>query len=328
MHTAIRTLMLVWACVLPCRERLFADDLPVITAENVGRLEKISEFAAALWRIERGPKPRQMIFTYFRNQRFDVVSDADFGIVQSHLKEEPPLNGVLAHDGRIVKWGNSGRNIVLQDPAQNLVLTLDAETEHAGAALSPDGKLIVTGGYGGPVKLWTRDGTLRHTLNPGKDGGLTPVFSPDGKTLAVGNRNDQTRLFDVATGKRLRNLPWRSTQELAFHPDGKSIAVAYVDGDIGLWEVATGKLHRSAESGGKEVYTLDWSSQGDLLVTAGREGPLGVWDAKTLQSAARFDAPQHVMQVRFTTDGTRLLSCTDERDKNDCRVAVWGVRAE
>src|SRR3712207_7114215 len=60
----------------------------------------------------------------------------------------------------------------------------------------------------------------RSTLFP-----YTTLFrSPDGAKLAVSNRNHETQVFEVATGKLLHKFDKRMTQDVAFRPDGKVIA--------------------------------------------------------------------------------------------------------
>ena len=158
--------------------------------------------------------------------------------------------------------------------------------------------------------------------------GLTPAFSPDGKFIAVGNRNNTTRLFETSTGKLLHNLPQKMSQELAFSPDGKVLAVAYVDGSIVLWNVATGELKHSAATGAQEVYTLDWSPSGDVLVTAGRLGKIVLWDAQKLKPLKELDAPEWVICVRFSKDGCRLFTAGGSEDsgKGDRKLTAWEVR--
>ncbi len=155
---------------------------------------------------------------------------------------------------------------------------------------------------------------------------MRPVFSPDGKLLAVGNRNFETRLFDVATGKQLHKFPKRMTHEIAFSPDGKTIAAGYVDGTVALWDVATGKLRHSKPSGAKEIYSVDWNPRGDLLATGGRQGKILLWDPTSLAVVKELDEMTFAMQVRFTQDGTRLLtSGTPVYDRKDYRFTVWTV---
>ena len=75
------------------------------------------------------------------------------------------------------------------------------------------------------------------------------------------------------------------SQELKFRPDGRVLAVAYVDGGVGLWDVAEGTPLRDGPTGSQEVYTLDWSPAGDVLVFPG--GHLNFphpWTSKFLQA--------------------------------------------
>jgi WD40 repeat protein len=154
---------------------------------------------------------------------------------------------------------------------------------------------------------------------------MTPVFSPDGKILALGDRNDVTTLFSVATGKQLLTLPKRETQELMFHPSGERLAVAYCDGKVRLWEIPSGKLLAEQDSEAEEIYTLDWSPDGQLLATAGLNGDISIWDQR-LKLLHRLPAPEWCISVKFSPDGTRLItaggSATDREQRG---VTVWGV---
>lgn len=112
--------------------------------------------------------------------------------------------------------------------------------------------------------------------------GLIPRLKRDGYSV---NLNYETKLFDVATGKRLHTLNRRGTREIAFSRDGKTLAAGYVDGMVALWDVASGEL-RARASACEEVFSLDWNPQGDLLVTGGtdwKSGKITLWDPKKLR---------------------------------------------
>ena len=194
-------------------------------------------------------------------------------------------------------------------------------------AFSPDGRLLATGGAGTQAKVWeAATGKLVRSLDAGGEGGLTCVFSPDGKVLAVGNRNDTTRLYEVGTWKLLHTLHKAQTQGLKFSPDNKLLAVGYVDGEVGLWDVQTGKRVRSAPARVKEVYEVDWTPKGDVLVTAGREGVIALWDPKELTVLRELESPEWVILARFSPDGTRLWTAGGGMaSPADRRVIVWGL---
>jgi WD40 repeat protein len=155
---------------------------------------------------------------------------------------------------------------------------------------------------------------------------LTPVFSPDGTIVAVGNRNSTTCLFDVATGRLLYRLPWQSTHELKFDPAGKRLAVAYVDGNLAVWSVETGDLLQRARARAEELYSLDWSPDGKIIATSGRDASVALWKAANLTLLHEVDGPEWIICVRFNPQGTRLIFAGGSRTPNGDRyVELLGV---
>ncbi len=76
-----------------------------------------------------------------------------------------------------------------------------------GFALSSNGKNFITSDIGGSVLLWdlNKSKPIRE-FEIGFSGDDAIAFSPDGKTFAVGGRNQNLFLFDVETGEKLWQL--------------------------------------------------------------------------------------------------------------------------
>src|SRR5262249_39624702 len=132
--------------------------------------------------------------------------------------------------------------------------------------------------------------------------------SPNGRLLAVGNRNSVTCLFDVATGALRQILPRVSSHGLQFDPTGKTLAVVYVDSRLALWNVADGDLIRVRRTQAEELYDVDWSPDGSMLATSGRNAKITIWDPRDLSILHELPAPEWVIGVRFSPDGLCLIN--------------------
>lgn len=310
---------------------------PPISVTNAGKVHPVAEFAKRVHKIVSGPGPGQLTF-FDLNHSVEIVDDVTFRPLRVLAEQSAPGDFAASNDGRYATWQAGGGPVyVIQSLADSKAIEINLGKKMAGfASFSPDSKLVAIGdtfwepnaeGEGhSEMKLFDLSGKLIRTLESPGPGVMTPVFSPDGKILAVGNRNHETRLFEVATGKLLHTLPRRMTHQIAFSPDGKVLAAGYVDGVVALWDVATGSMLRSKSNVAEEIATLDWSPQGDVLVTGGRESKIILWDASKLVPLTKLDCPKWVVSVRFTKDGTRLLSSGGKDfGRTDRKVVVWAV---
>ncbi len=219
------------------------------------------------------------------------------------------IHFAFSSDENTVAYCENGKQPCILDLQTGETKVLDTVAGQSKLAFSPDGTILASGAYGTKAWLWdVPTGTLRIELDVGTTkGGLSPVFSPDGQFVAVGNRNSSTPIFRVATGELWQVLPKRSSQELAFHPTLPIIAVGYVDASIGLWDVNNGNLLHQVRTTAEEIYTLDWSPDGQILASAGLRGDINLWRGDDLTLLHTIKAPEWVISVRFRPDMRGLV---------------------
>ncbi|MCO1577896.1 hypothetical protein M8C13_19260 [Crossiella sp. SN42] len=158
------------------------------------------------------------------------------------------------------------------------------------ADYSRDGKLVVSAGDDGVVRLW--DAREHQRLSPiGKPvadpGGelSSPEISPDGGVLAAGQRGRTLlwRITDPAHPVRLPELlpaARAPVADLAFHPAERILATVHIDGTVRLWEMSDpghAKLTAEWPSGAAALHTVAFSPDGGTLATAGEDGLTQLW---------------------------------------------------
>ena len=204
---------------------------------------------------------------------------------------------------------------------------LDLLTGHTGwvtsVVFSPDGKTIAgnTGDNSkgsinlkGSISLWDVDtGELLRTITGDTDRNTRVVFSPNGKTIARGNRDrgsnfSNIRLWDVDTGELLRTITEGTDSvdyyDIAFNPDGKTITGTGGNRRLNLWDVDTGEHLRTIAVHTGWVTSVVFSPDGKTIAGAGSNGMINLWDVDTWQHLRTItEHTYEVTSVVFSPDG-------------------------
>jgi WD40 repeat protein len=195
----------------------------------------------------------------------------------------------------------------MSSPARCLLLLAVAGLPLSAHAAPPEAR---TDAYGDPLPPGARYrlGTVRmHQPDPVG----APVWSPDGKLLAMASSGGAIHLWEVPSGKELRRLvhPDPTVVCLAFSPDGRFLAAAGFYGDILLWDPTTGKEVRRLGDQQFLAASVVFSSDAKTLAAGGFGRCARLFAVATGREVRRFETgTEHAVAVAFSPDGKVLVA--------------------
>ena len=217
----------------------------------------------------------------------------------------------LSADLRTLAQGLDDGSVRLRNTETGDITNLKASDSRVDLiALSPDGRILITGGHDQNLRWWD----LRHHTNTVlATEAYRVLFSPDGRTLAAFQRGDTLQLWDVATLSLRTNLvndaqPGPGSEAAAFSPDGRILAVASSDDAIRLLDVATGKLLGTCTGHKQPVFSVAFSPDSKTLATASDDSTLKLWNVATQQELLSLRRLGGALRgLMFSPDGRLLV---------------------
>jgi WD40 repeat protein len=190
-------------------------------------------------------------------------------------------------DGRILATGGRDGRICLWDVGSRQHLrSLSGGPEHIRAIVfSLDGRRLITSSDP-MVRFWdVTTGNLEQSFNEGQ-AVYSLALSPDGRTLALGSREDsrdggRVQLWDLSTGQKrvLAAENQREVRALAFTPDGRRLASAGVGQIIRLWDPVTGYQLMTLTGQRAAINGIAFAPDGKTLASAAHDGVIQLWQA-------------------------------------------------
>ncbi|MHC5034726.1 MAG: protein kinase domain-containing protein, partial [Planctomycetota bacterium] len=201
---------------------------------------------------------------------------------------------VLASAGHMLADEKSERSDTWQEALSGLRRQLDCVIRKETASnLRTSHVLVVPGGTGAQA------GKLKCVAVP-----------PDGGRVAAGANDGRVYLWDAETGELVKPLNMgKEVRSAAFSPDGTLLAVGFADGSVRLVSPDGGDSLRAWHEHSHRVESLDFSSDGALLLAADLY-KLAIWSVKSGEQIRPKDLAGR-RPAAFSPDG-RLVALTEE----------------
>ena len=297
-----------------CVEIVFSPDGKLLASSSYDRtvrvwdvatgreVAKFDGFPQAIWHLRFKLDNRTLVVAPPGGSEITLL-DVKTGKKMSSHSRGPGymLSALVRHpDGRILALGQSFQfnqngmqqsSVVVWDVlGDRLVHQFDSQGGRVSCALlSPDGRTLATRGYDGVFRLWEMaTGELRAQFEEGGDGA--------GQT---------------------------GTQMFAFSPDGTTIASASRgEAKVYLWDVATGQLISSFAAHSKPMYTVEYTPDGNTLVTGSQDSTLMSWDM-TLPKRHALSSFVSLTDASRAMHWEKLAGSAEEAN-----LSIWALAAD
>ena len=233
-----------------------------------------------------------------------ATPEADDALRRALIRRAPPvvLRGPADHTVRGLEYSADGRRLLgLQadssawiwtpaSPGPPIVIPRDSilysRADEVTASFSPDGRFVLT----------------------------APFLSP-GSFQEQDSDNPAARIWDAATGRLQRELKHRYVQRAAFSPDGKRVVTAgFNSPTVVVWDAESGKRLLELSDHEREVVSVDFSRDGELLVTASKDDTVRIRTAATGKPIAELQVPgkSFMTAALISPDGKRILTLSSD----------------
>jgi WD40 repeat protein/transcriptional regulator with XRE-family HTH domain len=250
-----------------------------------------------------------------RNARlWDAATGSEICTYAGHTDS---VNDVaFSPDGRYVLTGSDDKTarIWQAQTCQELRQYVGQESGVKSVAFSPDGLYVLAGSEDGTVRLSAAPAappprtfvslsqdSRSFTYAPNGNYVSTPggvhsvAFSPDGKTVLTGGQDSIARLWDLTTGREVREFigHTKNVTSVAFSPDGKYVLTGSDDHTARLWDAETGRKIRVVTANVAGVSTAAFTPDGKYFLTSGPavigDQQMALWEVSTGQEVRSFN---------------------------------------
>ncbi|KAJ3322341.1 hypothetical protein HDU76_013894 [Blyttiomyces sp. JEL0837] len=233
----------------------------------------------------------------------------------------------FSFDNTKVLSASGDRSLILLDIKSGR--QLQSMQGHSGilcCAISPDGKMAVSGSRDGEISTWdiTAELSESNTVS-GHTKIVTWVkFSPNGKRVASSSIDKTIILFDVETGKAT-NVLWGHTENVhtvAWSHDGRKLISAGGDNTARIWDVVDTFSQEQVLVGHKSsILAVCFGNNGQMAASGSKDETIIIWDVLTGEALKTLTGHTKIVySLAFANDS--LLLASGAGDKN---AILWDL---
>ncbi len=193
---------------------------------------------------------------------------------------------------------------------QALETWIHADTGSYGAAISPDGKYLLTGEIGGFARVWDlRANQVKYSVQHEDcdEGGIIAAdFSALGDVLVTVEQNSIAR-WSVQSGRLTGYWQWPNLSDVAVSADGRYALIGSKDNQAVYFDMVAGKM-KYVFAHHEKVTSVALSKDGRFALTGSDDWHASLWDLKTGEHLWSKNLEYKIALVALSDDGELALA--------------------
>lgn len=244
-----------------------------------------------------------------------------------------PTAAAYSPDGRkvVVGWQKGDLHLIDLEEGKNRHLGRLKECVRT-VEFSPDGRSLLTlartlGNSSKPqssCQLWDLQSFKERTVFPTHDVTVA-TFSGDGRKVALGcGKDGVVQLFDTETGslndvRRAGDV----VSAISANQDGSLVAIGEQSGAVEVRSTTTNEVLFVLRGHAGELLRMDFSAQGDRLLTASKDGTVRLWRIREGSALTEWSGLSSLHEPQLGSDG-RVLTIDRDGDRLSLRDCAQG----
>lgn len=208
------------------------------------------------------------------------------------------------------------------DSIQSFDTTFETEPLYPGGktlALDKSGDLALTGGKDGVAGVFSI--SQKQVVQSLKAGGSVTAGAWYSDKPVVATSTGAVKVFENGAEVAQIGSHAGAATSLSLHPCGDILASTGVDKSYVLYDLASNKQLTQVFTDA-ELLCSGFHPDGHLFAAGGRDGQIKVFDVKTGESMATFDAGGPLQAIAFSENGTWLAAAV----QGETSVQIWDLR--
>ena len=176
---------------------------------------------------------------------------------------------------------------------------------------------------------WQEGSVQLLTITKDQGGHNRPVravaFHPENRFFATGSADNSVIIWDLQQQSKVKVFSQDSDiLSLDFSPDGYWLAIGNFDGTVQIWDWQMAQLAHTFSDHNNAVTAVQFTHDGEHLVSASGDRHIKVWDVKTGENVASMETGQWIESMALDPQSTGKVAISGLGRK----VEIWNLATQ